>query len=75
MALDVVADWTHEGVPPLSAHPYDIWDGKQVRHVRYTQPEEWWLSMWPYTLIYTDCTHPMQNILCSERYIKAWRSA
>jgi hypothetical protein len=25
------------------------------------------------TLWFTDCTHPAQNAVCSESYIKAWR--
>jgi len=27
----------------------------------------------PGTLIFTDCTHPMQNIICPEEKITAWR--
>ena len=27
----------------------------------------------PGTLIFIDCTHPLQNIICPENEIKAWR--
>jgi hypothetical protein len=27
----------------------------------------------PGTLIFTDCTHPMQNVICPEEKITAWR--
>lgn len=27
----------------------------------------------PGTLIFTDCTHPLQNVLCDEQQISAWR--
>ena len=27
----------------------------------------------PGTLIFTDCTHPMQNVICPEDKITAWR--
>ena len=27
----------------------------------------------PGTLIFTDCTHPLQNVICPEKEITAWR--
>ena len=31
------------------------------------------LNLNPGTLIFTDCTHPMQNVICTEGEITAWR--
>ena len=30
------------------------------------------MSLWPGTLIFQDCTHPMQNVIVDESKIESW---
>lgn len=43
----------------------------QLRQVRRVGNNEM-TSLTPGTLIFTDCTHPMQNVICPEAEITAW---
>lgn len=57
-----------------SRFPIEVWSGRNVRHARrigFRESDESTLS--PGTLVYTDCTHPMQNMLCDESKIIGWR--
>ena len=67
-------DWEHEGKPPRfdDMHDYQVWIYGAVRDVRRVGPRSTtWLD--PGTLAYTDCTHPIQNAICYEPDISAWR--
>jgi len=66
-------DWnTEEKMPRFDdVHEYDIWINGCTRSVRRVGNRESMFS--PGTLIYTDCTHPQQNILCHEDEIEGWR--
>lgn len=49
-----------------------VWSGKDVRSVRRVgnlDPTR----LTPGTVIFTDCTHPIQNVLCDESQIQGWR--
>ena len=66
-------DWiTEEKMPRFDdVHEYDVWIKGCTRSVRRIGNRG---SMFqPGTLVYTDCTHPMQNILCCEEDIEGWR--
>jgi hypothetical protein len=53
-------------------HTFTVRVGNQIRQVRrvgnYGRT-----SVSPGILIFTDCTRPMQNIICDESKIIAWR--
>lgn len=50
---------------------FDVWIGDDVREVRRTGNREPFFSSG--LLVYTDCSHPFQNVLCNEPDIKGWR--
>lgn len=50
---------------------FDVWIGDDVREVRRTGNRENFFSSG--LLVYTDCTHPFQNVICNEPDIKGWR--
>jgi len=52
-------------------HYFDVWIDDSVRRVRRIGNRSTSLS--PGVLVFTDCTHPMQNVLCYEPLVKAWR--
>ena len=57
-----------------SRFPIEVWDGRSVRKARrigFRESDRGTLS--PGTLVYTDCTHPMQNMLCDESAVMGWR--
>lgn len=53
-------------------HTFTVRVFNQLRTVRRIGNCEG-LSLNPGTLIFTDCTHPMQNVICPESEITAWR--
>lgn len=66
-------DWETEEKLPFTLDEtlrFQVWTGEGVRTVRRVGKS---VSMWPGTLVYTDCTHPIQNVLCSESDVKGWR--
>ncbi len=50
---------------------FEVWVDGNVRSVR--RVGNWSLSITPGTLVFTDCTQPMQNVLCHEPLIQGWR--
>jgi hypothetical protein len=66
-------DWEHEGKPPKfdDLHDYQVWIYGKVRSVRRVGNSS--LRLNPGTLAYTDCTNPIQNAICYEPDISAWR--
>lgn len=54
------------------ANAFDLWmrDGS-VRRARRVGNES--LNITPGTLIFTDCQHPLQNVVCDERDVQGWR--
>ena len=66
-------DWEHEGKPPPfdDLHEYQVWIYGSVRSVRRVGNRSTWLD--PGTLAYTDCKHAIQNVICYEPDIYAWR--
>ena len=66
-------DWEHEGKPPRfdDIREYEVWIYDTVRSVRRIGNKS--LSLTPGSLVYTDCVHPEQNVICYEPDIQAWR--
>jgi hypothetical protein len=66
-------DWELEGKPPKfdDLHDYQVWIYGRVRSVRRIGNRSAYLD--PGTLVYTDCTHPIENVLCHEPDICGWR--
>ena len=66
-------DWEHEGKPPRfdDMHDYQVWIYGAVRNVRRVGNCSTCLD--PGTLAYTDCMHPIANVICHEPDICAWR--
>ena len=70
--LDSTAWECGERLPYLDdSHEFEVWIDNYVRTVRRIGDNS--LSLTPGTLVFTDCTHPAQNVLCHEPLIKAWR--
>lgn len=67
-------DWeVHEAMPKYDdIHQFLIWNGKDVRRVRRAGNHE---NFWPGQLLYTDCVHPLQNVICDERSVVGWKYA
>jgi hypothetical protein len=65
-------EWLHEGRPPFcdDVNEYQVWVYGDVRRVRRVGNKS---VLTPGTLIYTDCTHPLQNVICDEKNVLAWR--
>jgi hypothetical protein len=68
-------DWIHAGRPPITddIREYQVWLGDQVRRVRRIGNRS--MSLTPGTLVFTDCRHPMDQAICHEPRIMAWRLA
>ena len=66
-------EWIHDARLPRydDIHTFQVWIYDGVRTVRRVGNES--MSLTPGTLVYTDCTHPMQNVICHELDVKAWR--
>lgn len=68
------SEWFHFGSPPLfdDIREYEVWLGhgapRRVKRVGHHS-----LSITPGTLCFTDCFHPLQNAICAESAIQAWR--
>lgn len=68
-------DWEHEGKPPKfdDINVYQVWVNGYVRLVRRVGNRSMFLS--PGTLAFVDCNHPLQNVICDEKQVQAWRLA
>lgn len=66
-------DWIHDAKLPRydDIHEFEVWIYGDARKVRRAGNNS--MSLTPGTLIFTDCTHPMQNVLCHEPDVMAWR--
>ena len=66
-------EWEHEGKPPKSddMREFQVWTGEEVRKVRRIGNRSPYFS--PSVLVFTDCFSPLQNAICDESRIKAWR--
>lgn len=67
-------DWNVEEKMPRydDIREFQVWMGcGNTRKVRRAGNHSMVVS--PGTLMFTDCTHPMQNIICDEQSIKGWR--
>ena len=56
-------DWIHTALPYIGGIVFEVWNGVNVRTAKWG---DW-------TLIYTDCGHPLQNAFCDVDAVKAWR--
>lgn len=75
MQLEQTDEWVIDA--PLPKHddrqPFEVWlGGQNVRTVRRVGNEPETIFA-PGTLIFTDCTNPMQNAVCPEASIQGWR--
>lgn len=52
-------------------HEYEVWVYGSARAVRRIGNRSAYFA--PGTLVFTDCTHPAQNVLCHEPDVLAWR--
>lgn len=50
---------------------YEVWIGASVRKVKRSNNQS--CTFFPGTLLYVDCRHPIQNVLCDESKVQAWR--
>ena len=68
-------DWVHAQFPRFDdRYEFEVWLASQcVRRVRRIGNHSTYFA--PGTLVFTDCTHPMQNALCNEADVRAWRVA
>jgi hypothetical protein len=66
-------EWIHQPMPWFDdRHSFQVWlDNGEVRNVRRAGNDGFIFS--PGTLYFTDCVHPLQNMLCHEDRIRAWR--
>ena len=69
---------TGEWIIGSKPRPYDdinafqVWlDDGSVRRAR--RVGNWSTALNPGTLCFTDCTHPLANVICHEPRIRAWR--
>lgn len=66
------SEWIHAPLPRYGdLHTFEVWDGSAVRMVRRVGNES--RSITPGTLVYTDCVHPLQNVLACDADVVAWR--
>lgn len=53
---------------------FDVWVGDSVRRVqRVGNRGPLSLTFAPGTLVFSDCTHPSQNMICGEDLVDGWR--
>lgn len=66
-------DWNVDEKMPRydDLREFEVWIRGSVRRVRRIGNRS--CALEPGTLAYTDCTHPMQNIICDERAVQGWR--
>lgn len=69
----MVMDWiTEEKMPKYDdIREFEVWVHGYVRRVRRIGNRH--PAFGPGTLVFVDCTHSVQNVLCDERDIKGWR--
>ena len=71
--LAVPEEWIIGGAPrPYDdTNTFDVWLANgQVRKARRAGNEG---PLTPGQMYFTDCSHPLQNVICSQDDIKAWR--
>ncbi len=73
MICHVSDEWIHGASlrPFDDIHIFEVWIYGNVRRVCRIGNES--LSITPGTLVYLDCTHAAQNVICYEPNIQAWR--
>lgn len=55
-------------------HDFELWmDDGHVRRARRVGNRS--LSITPGTMVFTECKHPLSNVICDESRIRAWRIA
>ena len=64
-------DWQHTAKLPWVDTEFEVWIHDYVRRVK--RIGDWSTYFTPGTLVFTDCTHPEQNVLCHEPFVQAWR--
>ena len=52
---------------------HQVWVFGQVRSVRRVGNRSTFYT--PGTLVFTDCTHPMQQAICDDELVNGWRIA
>lgn len=63
-------DWKISTRVPYLDLPFRVWlADNSVRAVRYVR------TMMGLTLHFTDCTHPMQNVICDAEKVWGWMLA
>lgn len=70
----IQVDWEHDEKMPRfdDMHDFEVWVDGAVRTVRRIGNRS--LSgLTPGTLAFTDCRNPMQNVICHEPLVQAWR--
>lgn len=71
--LEGATDWEcAERMPRFDdTREYEVWIYGEARSVRRIGNRSMYFA--PGTLVFTDCTHPEQNMLCDESEVRAWR--
>lgn len=63
-------DWNISNRVPLLMAPLRVWmDDGSVRSVRHER------TLMGFTLHFTDCCHPLQNVICPSEQVQAWSLA
>lgn len=65
-----MSEWEVQERVPFIGSELEVWVNGQVRTAKRVA---WSQSLTPGTLVFTDCTHPAQNVLCHEPLVQGWR--
>jgi hypothetical protein len=67
-------EWKTQSIPHFSNLGSTTFEVKIDGHIRKTKRVGHdSMSLNPGLLIFIDCTHPLQNVICPEQMITAWR--